>query len=399
MAKRSTFLQSCSALFKDRRGNFAVMGAVMVPVLLATGGVAMDMTNMLMAKNHLQDATDAAALAASSSLVNQSLTQAQAKLQAAEFLKTQMLNWARSGMSAEEIAKIEAALSGTSINIVEEKAALGNAKKYTVEVSAKFDLPLNAFTRLLGKESTEIGALSKSISSTEAKNALTMYLVLDQSGSMASLTTTKNPDQPTVICGKKVCDNFLSKIAALKLATANLLTQLKIADPTSSLVRTGSVSYSTKMLPALAPDWGVTGVLSYVNALPASGSTDSSGAIETAYKALANNSEDSAHKNKNGQVPKKFIVFMTDGENNYYNGKSNDTGSDTATKKTCDNARTEGIEVYTVAFMAPTRGQNLLKYCATTTSHYFPAENAAELTAAFKYIGEKASQMAVRLTK
>lgn len=399
MAKRSTFLQSCAALFKDRSGNFALMAAVMTPVLFATGGVAMDMTTMMMAKNHLQDATDAAALAASSSLVNQELTQAEAKLQAKEFLRTQMLNWATSGMTAEQLAEIEQQLSDTSVSIAEEKAILGNAKKYTVEVSAKFDLPLNAFTRLLGKDTAEIGAASKSVSSTEAKNALSMYLVLDQSGSMASATTTLNPTQPKITCGKKLCDNFLSKIAALKLATASLLTQLKTADPTTSLVRVGSVSYSTKMLPALAPNWGVTGVLAYVNALPADGYTDSSGAIETAYKALANSSEDSAHKNKNGQVPKKFIVFMTDGENNYYNNKANDTGSDTATKKTCDNARAAGMEVYSVAFMAPTRGQNLLRYCATSTSHYFPAENAAELTAAFKYIGEKASQMAVRLTK
>ncbi|WP_438751821.1 vWA domain-containing protein [Pararhizobium sp. O133] len=371
----------------------------MVPVLLATGGVAMDMTNMLMAKNHLQDATDAAALAASSALVNQNLTNAEAKLQAKEFLKTQMLNWATSGMTAEQIENIENELSGTAIKITEEKAILGNAKKYTVEVSAKFDLPLNAFTRLLGKDTTEIGATSKSISSTEARNALSMYLVLDQSGSMASATTTKNPDQPTIACGKKTCDNFLSKIAALKLATANLLTQLHAADPTLSLVRLGSVSYSTKMLPALAPDWGVKAVLAYVNALPADGFTDSSDAIKTAYKALANSSEDSAHKNKNGQVPKKFIVFMTDGENNYYKSKPNDTASDTATRKTCDKARADGMEVYTVAFMAPARGQDLLKYCATTTAHYFPAENATELTAAFKYIGEKASQTAVRLTK
>lgn len=93
---------------------------------------------------------------------------------------------------------------------------------------------------------------------------------------------------------------------------------------------------------------------------------------------------------------------MTDGENNYYNGKStSDSGklSDAATKKSCDDARTAGIQVYTVAFMAPDAGKKLLSYCATDASHYFSAEDATQLTAAFKYIGEKASQLSVRLTQ
>lgn len=400
MAKRSTLLQSCSALAGNRQGNFGLMAALLLPVLLASGGVAIDVTNMMMAKNHLQDATDSAALAASSALANESASMAQAKLMAMEFVTTQMQNWKSSGMSPEELAAFNEAFSkGTSIEIIEQKAALGNAKSYNVTVKSKFDLSLNGMTRLLGRDTTEIAAVSKSIGSSEAKNALSMYLVLDQSGSMAELTNTVNRDKPTKKCNGKTCPNYLSKIASLKLATASLLTQLQTADPTSTLVRTGAVSYSTDMLPPIDLDWGQTKVMTYVNALPASGSTDSSDAIEEAYQALKDSDEDKAHLNKNGQVPKKFIVFMTDGDNNVYQNKSSNTGADTATKKTCVNAKKDGIEVYTVAFMAPSRGQGLLKSCATTGNHYFSAENAEELTAAFKYIGEKAANMSVRLTQ
>ncbi|MNL89721.1 hypothetical protein D3C87_2202230 [compost metagenome] len=50
--------------------------------------------------------------------------------------------------------------------------------------------------------------------------------------------------------------------------------------------------------------------------------------------------------------------------------------------------------------MAPKRGQTLLEDCATSeTTHYFKAENTADLVAAFKAIGERASAMATRLTK
>jgi len=48
--------------------------------------------------------------------------------------------------------------------------------------------------------------------------------------------------------------------------------------------------------------------------------------------------------------------------------------------------------------MAPSRGQSLLKYCATDLSHYFDANDAAELVAAFKEIGEKATETMTRLT-
>ena len=90
------------------------------------------------------------------------------------------------------------------------------------------------------------------------------------------------------------------------------------------------------------------------------------------------------------------------GQNTAYNGTSNDSNSkksDKETKAYCDLARTAKIQVYTVAFMAPTRGQELLKYCSTTTSHYYEAKDMAQLVAAFKTIGERAAGAYARLTK
>jgi hypothetical protein len=82
---------------------------------------------------------------------------------------------------------------------------------------------------------------------------------------------------------------------------------------------------------------------------------------------------------------------MTDGDNNA-------NSYDTATKKTCDSAKAASIEIYTVAFMAPTKGQALLRNCATDGSHYFQAESMADLLAAFKKIGAKAANQTTRLT-
>ncbi|WP_156387113.1 MULTISPECIES: VWA domain-containing protein [unclassified Rhizobium] len=411
MLKQSKIRRHAAELLRDRKGNFGIMGAIALPVVLVAAGVAIDATNLVMARNHLQDASDSAALAASSALVNQNMSIADAKLLAVNYLKAQMYNWnAGSGLTDEEVKKLAEEFTSNTVVDIKEVPGLGNNKNYYVDVSTKLAVKLNPMTQITGNKTANVTTRSKAEASTEAKNALSMYLVLDQSGSMGDNTATADPAAPTkqesYTCGKKTCyrtvTNYLTKIAALKRATADLLTQLKNADVTTSLVRTGAVSYSSKMFTPTSLDWGEQHVLNYVNALPASGSTDSSAAFAKAYADISAATEKTAHKNKNGQVPTKYIVFMTDGENNYYNGKSNsDSGklSDAATKKSCDDARTAGIQVYTVAFMAPDAGKKLLSYCATDASHYFSAEDATQLTAAFKYIGEKASQLSVRLTQ
>ena len=96
----------------------------------------------------------------------------------------------------------------------------------------------------------------------------------------------------------------------------------------------------------------------------------------------------------NGQKnPGKYIVFMTDGDNT--------TGSDPdgTTRTYCDKAKKAGMQVYTIAFMAPAKGQALLSYCATSSSTYFTPQNAADLLAAFQAIGAQASKQLTLLNK
>lgn len=83
---------------------------------------------------------------------------------------------------------------------------------------------------------------------------------------------------------------------------------------------------------------------------------------------------------------------MTDGDNNY-------TSADTSTKKLCDEAKADGLTIYTIAFAAPSRGQQLLSYCASQPENYYDARNSAELIDAFKNIGEQTSKVVSRLTQ
>ena len=398
-----------SRLRNDRAGNFGMLAAIVLPLVLAGGGMAIDLTRVVMARASLQDAADSAALAAASALANDGKSQVEAKLLAMQFLATQMHSGGvtvdkdvpttdKDNKTDEDDYDIGA---NTSISI-KETAMLGNGKSYSVDIATKYEVKFNAFTRLFGQKSTELNARSSAESATESKNALSMFLVLDKSGSRAWITNEKdklvnscinwteanwgnNKTKPTSPC-------YVSKMAALKLAVASLFTQFAIADPTNTFVRTGAIAYDSATYSPSELAWGSTASLNYVNQLVADGGTASGTATKNAYNKLMAASENNTHKAKNGQVPTKYLVLMTDGANN-------SSSDDTSTKSTCTTAKANGVEIYTVAFMAPTAGQNLLKACATDAEHYFEAANMAALVAAFKVIGERTSAVVSRLTK
>ncbi|GEO86041.1 MULTISPECIES: TadE/TadG family type IV pilus assembly protein [Alphaproteobacteria] len=386
----------------DRSGNFGIMTAILVPVLLASAGVAMDLANLVQVRAALQDAADSGALSAASALAGKGITDAEAIELAKKFMAAQFSNTNQNGTELTEEEKDAAKeLADTALASVHRTAgASGATNTYEVTVNGHYDVKMNAFTRLLGYDKVRISVSSTSESTTESKNALSMYLVLDRSGSMGEDTSTVNEAQPTKLeyyrCGWNTCSrsvtNYVLKIDALKLAVADLVDQLNTADPEQKYVRTAAISYNSSSQNPTTFQWGTSLVSSYVSALYATGGTDSSNAVKTAYQKVTAASEVSAHVAKNGQKdPGKFIVFMTDGDNNY-------SSADTSTKAWCDSAKAADVEIFSVAFMAPSGGRKLLSYCATDTSHYYDASDAAELVAAFKEIGEKASMAATRLT-
>lgn len=372
----------------NRKGNLSIIAAIVLPVGLAAAGLAIDTSKMVASRAALQNAADAAALAAASSLANKGISIEDAEALATDFVKGQMANHMDAPEGEEQAFDFG---SCTAVD-VQQETTVGTAKKFTVKVDTCYDVKYSALAAFMGRSSGRVSVSSTTQSSTESKNALSMYLVLDRSGSMAEYTNTVSGSY-TCRYGRRTytCYTYYDKITALRIAATNLMDKLASADPDTALVRTGAVSYNNVMQTPISIAWGVSAAKTYISKLTADGGTDSGLAFKTAYNAIKATTEDTAHANKNGQIPSKYIVFMTDGDNNY-------TSADTETKKWCDAARLAGIEVYSVAFMAPSRGQALLGYCATTSAHYFKAENAEDLNAAFEYIGERATAVDTRLT-
>ncbi|KQS89669.1 MULTISPECIES: TadE/TadG family type IV pilus assembly protein [unclassified Rhizobium] len=63
MATRSTFFQLCDKLLADRSGNFAIMTAIALPVVIVAAGSAVDYTVATTEKTRLQEVADSAVLA------------------------------------------------------------------------------------------------------------------------------------------------------------------------------------------------------------------------------------------------------------------------------------------------------------------------------------------------
>ncbi|WP_245304755.1 vWA domain-containing protein [Rhizobium multihospitium] len=414
MIAGSDILWAFKQLLRDRAGNFGILTAIAVPVLAVAGGVAVDVTNMSLTRSQLQESTDAAALATATALADGSATTTTAKDLANNFVLGQMSNYLTGDTDATNSLK-----AGTSTTVTKTTDSSGNSG-YTVVVNASYSMPVNSMTRLTGQSSLNISASSTSISgktSETQKNALSMYFVLDRSGSMDEATDTVNAQQPTTTytysCiktnknGKQewgtctgTSTNYYTKMESLKIATSNLAAQLNSADPNMMYVRTGADSYNNVAQTPTALAWGTNGITTYVNNLTSSGSTNSAPAFTAAVDALTKLSTTSGltyeqlqHKDKSGVTnPTMYIVFMTDGDNNVSN-------ADTKTKEQCDKARKNGIHVYTIAFMAPQNGQALLQYCATSSSDYFTPQSAADLFKAFTTIATETSKQMTLLTK
>jgi uncharacterized protein YegL/Flp pilus assembly protein TadG len=347
---------------------------VSVPLIVAVGS-AVDYGRALNLHREIQSSLDSALVAA--------MAQIEAKNKNKDSIQKVMENWLAA----------QAQLSGARYQLDTKSVEIDtSAHQVTARVTGRLD---TSFLRVIGIAQVPV-AVEASVQGgeeTTTKNAFSMYLVLDRSGSMDQntnrtyTTTCKNQYNQDYTCTRTY-----KKIEALKLAAADLLNQFAEIDPDQKYVRTGGVSYNNAMQTPSNLAWGTSAVLTYVNALTAGGTTNSGEAMEEAYESLKDGDEDKAHRSRNGtKKADKYIVLMTDGENNV-------SGADAKTEKFCDKAKKDKMTVYSIAFMAPPAGQALLRDCASSAGHYFSADNTTELVEAFRLIGATAAKKLIRLT-
>jgi len=392
-------IMKIARLLRSNDGNFTVLAALMLPVLIVGGSLAIDTSNVLSMKVRLQNAADSAALATTSQLAEEQIIESQAISYATNFFNAQISGDAASfeGFSATPTVKLTKTGSGKKTVWKVDVAVLGSQKS-------------SAMGRFAGRNTIDVKINGTSESARDGSNPLSMMLVLDRSGSMdwaSGRTTTETRPRYCYSyysgwyrCGTRTVEVDVPKIAVLKEAVADLTAHIEDSDPTNEYARMGAVAYNSQTgnSDKQSISWTKSAVTTFANSLNADGGTNSEFAMKWAYEQVTSTSEINAHFSKNGsKVPSTFIVFMTDGENStgsdYWNNYA-----DSQTLSYCTKAKDKGVMIFTVAFQAPDRGKALLNSCASGSGFYYTADSADELKQAFKDIGEEAVKLVTRLT-
>ena len=143
-------------------------------------------------------------------------------------------------------------------------------------------------------------------------------------------------------------------------------------------------------------------VKSTINGLRARGLTYIPSGIAWGWRTLNNGEPFTEARGPYEANTQKVMIIMTDGDNtrsqngNRHNGR-NIANANQTTSRMCTNVKAGDIEVYTIAYEITNNAtKNLMRNCATNSSMYFDASNAAQLNAAFEDIGR--NLIKVRLT-
>ncbi|HEV7437272.1 MAG TPA: TadE/TadG family type IV pilus assembly protein [Pseudorhizobium sp.] len=380
----SKFFRS-SSLWRDTGGNFGIMTALLLPVLIGTAGLGLDVVSGLETKGEMGEIADSASLAATSALAAKQATVAEAKQLAIDFARSQVGSL---GLSPDDVV--------VDAQVTTLPSAAGTTK-YQVVVNISGKMP-TTLLQVLGKQSMDVANSSISTGATGSQNSMSMYLVLDRSGSMeASVVGSINPAhskctyyylnaaQTKMYNKTNQSPCYYQRIEVMKMAVKDLLTTLQETDPEKRLVRTGAGGFSSDAFDPWPFEWGVAGTNQHVQKMPASGGTSSTKAFKLGVEALLDKNEDKIHEDKSGLKPKKYIVFMTDGENNEHSDNN-------STNAQCNRAKAQDVTVYTVGFMLSSKtAKDFLEKCATSSKTYFDATDGKALSAAFAEIAKETS--------
>ncbi len=311
--------------WRDENGNFAIMFSVCATVLLLLTMMAVDFAKVVSTKRKVAAITDAAALAGA-----QAFDSPERALIVQRYLEANGYQMLPGKFVGEPVIHFD-----------------DDSGDVIVSVGTEVDLP---FAKILGKNTQQVDYRSV-VAYPNSIDPLTIAFALDVSGSM----------------GWNTKDGQI-KLNVLKDATKQLFAEIdsNVRNKSSieKYLRTGMSAFSDVLAVEQAMSWGFIDVEAAVDGLVAGGTTNSAVALENAYKQII---DDRAYRQSidpkfNLATLDEFVIFMTDGENTA-GGIPEILDEDSY--ETCLSMRDDGIEVYAVAFTAPSKGQLLLIDCAS----------------------------------
>lgn len=380
---------------KNKSGGFTIPFAVSVSMLVLGIAVAMDFRHMASTRATLNDLADAAALAGA---------------KVAELDDSERREIVKQMLLSNELTR------GRAFGLGEPNIEFDDdTREVRVRLNANLDTLMSG---IIGSENMNVSGNSVVGYQTLEIDPVSIAFALDVSGSMGDVTTDGR-----------------TKIEVLKTATASLFDAIEDSLPDSTLlhqkIRSGMTAYNTFMVEEFPMNSGWAGLEANVNSLVADGGTNSTPALQNAYDQLKNDTVQPDNL-------RQFVIFMTDGDNNMPEW-------DEDSAELCWQMRNEGIEIFSVAFAAPDKGQYLLVDCASPngtskgnngnngnnnnngtgpgnngqghayghfkgkkdlddrkkdkTEYYFDAENAQAFEDAFKAIGKEIGELNIAIKR
>lgn len=441
---REKLLKTVATFTKDRRGNFAIMSALMAPLIVVAAGGAVDYSSFVEVNKVAQRSLDSASLAVASGVSRGEILPSDAKQRASEIFFLNMAAYGVTGVGQP------GAVSVAAFEIdFDENAS-------TVEVSANL-MRQNSFTRLIGLDEfkTNLTSTSAFLGAPGAATNIEFSFVVDVTGSMAqngrmdglrsALRSSLNvllpatgandervrvglvPYAYSVNLGR---DFHRSAVGTSTASASSRNTCVTEREGTNAFTRvrprstTANTLYETDA--ALRPYTSGAcpevvirpltndreALLRDVDQLRPSGATAGHIGIDWGLNLLAEEWQDfwpaaSRPFDYDEDDTRKVLVIMTDGEFNtaYYDRNTRGdinrairqtTDSRNAALQFCDLAKatSRDVEVYTIAFQAGREAEDLLRSCATpddpsgddSAKHFFDASSNEELVAAFRSI-------------
>jgi len=321
MAKR---VQSLREYKRDDRGNVAMMFGFLILGTITAAGLAIDGTRMMRTQHNLTMIADDAAIAGAFAAEND---KDRRKAITEEFVKANAYQVMPSTLGDNYIIEFN-----------------DDAKELRVELTANTNL---FFGNLIGKKTVQVRAESTTSFATAKIDPVSIAFALDVSGSMDWVST-----------------NGQKKIEVLKTSTGLLFDAVEAGtdrpDLLEDAIRSGMSAYNTEIVSDRNMDWGWTHLEASVDNLIAEGGTNSTPALLNSYQQLLDdrNFRKSDDPEFDISTLNEYVLFMTDGDNN-------ELIWDEESQQVCRDMRADGIEIYSVAFTAPEKGELLLLDCAS----------------------------------
>ena len=447
-----TKLANTAARFNaDEKGNFAIIGAVTVAVVIAGLAIAIDIANGQSAKQRLQDTTDAIALLAAKGQIE---TQADLDAAANEYLQSaypgteginiRLEDIRRDGdlvtvVTSNKIPTYFASIFGTSgLDIGVSSQALYSNRNLDIALVLDTTFSMN------GSKMSNLKIAANNLVDTfgDFNNDSVRASVVPFAQYVNVGTSRRNANWLDVPADEEVfytksdvisrsnCRTVANNSSRDGVAVGGTRQQCDVvrsAPYTASWTATwrgcvGSrfapnherVDFGGNRIPGILNSQGQCGteirplttnmnqVKQTINAMNADGNTYIPAGLAWGWRTLDNREPLVEAASGPAGDTDKVMVIMTDGEN--FKSKDgilhnmNDGGNDAdiTTSRLCERIKNDDIKVFTIAYEvndAPTR--NLLRNCATSADSYFNATSAAELNAAFQTIGNSLNELRI----